>query len=346
MSGEASRSVELPAFARRTLGLFTRRRVPWNAVVRVRPLSRRYLLTDPEDVRHVLMAGDDGYRKTPEIASERGRERLGRGLLSRSGRAHRERRRLLMRLFHRRAVDSRGTDARAAIDEWIEERAHGERLELAGEMAALTRHVILRVLFGEDLRGEARREVAEAIAARRRYTEQLYHGRLPFRNRLPTRLAGANRRAMATLDRLIRRAIEARRSGRGDRDDLIADLTRVTDRGGRGLSDDAIRDEVLSFTHTGYETTGELLTWSWHLLAEHPQAERALHREIDVPRHGRRAGAPPDAADADTEQGAGPTLVDAVLQEALRLYPPTWIYARVPIAEVFITRDESGKAPS
>lgn len=227
---------ELPPFARRTLGLFTRRRFPYDRLVPVRPFSSRYLLTRPEDVRHVLME-DGRYRKTPEITSDRGRERVREGLLSRSGREHRERRRLLQRLFHRRAVRSHGTTVRDVVDEWIGRRTDGERLDLAEEMARLTRDVILRILFGAELGEATRRDVSGAIATRRRYTEHLYHGRLPFRDRLPTPLARAHRRAVETLDEAVYGAIRRRRAGDAERDDLVSDLVSVTDREGRGLSD-------------------------------------------------------------------------------------------------------------
>lgn len=313
---------ELPRFARRTLGLFTRRRFPYDRLVPVRPFSSRYLLTRPEDVRHVLME-DGRYRKTPEITSDRGRERVGEGLLSRSGREHRERRRLLQRLFHRRAVRSHGTTVRDVVDEWIDRRTDGERLDLAEEMARLTRDVILRILFGAELGDATRREVSGAIATRRRYTEHLYHGRLPFRDRLPTPLARAHRRAVETLDEAVYGAIRRRRAGDAERDDLVSDLVSVTDREGRGLSDRDVRDEVLTFTSTGYETLGELLTWTWHLLARHPEVARAVEEEIDAADD--EPGAPDDP-DRDR------SLVDGVLDESLRLYPPTWIYARIPVA--------------
>lgn len=330
MTGAGTAERELPRFARRTLGLFTRRSVPWDRVVPVRPFSSRFLLTRPEDVRHVLMDGE-GYRKTPRITGERGRERVGEGLLARRGRAHRARRRLLQRFFHRRAVRAHDGTIRAVVDAWIEERSAGERLDLAAGMEEMTRTVILRILFGDDLPDGARRRLSAAIADRRRYTEHLYHGRMPFRDRLPTPIVRANRRAVATLEEAIQDAVDRRRSEETDRDDLVADLVGVTDEEGRGLSDRDVRDEVLTFTTTGYETLGELLTWSWHLLAEHPEVERALHEEVDAgggepaPRGERRG-------EGAGEDGGEPSTVRGVIDEALRLYPPTWIYARIPTA--------------
>jgi cytochrome P450 len=313
----------LPAFVRRTLGFFTPRSVPYDRLVRVRVGERRFLLTSPDDVRHVLVGGAANYLKTPRLTSPAGRRRAGHGLLTSAGDAHRERRRLLQPLFHRAAVERFEGAIRGRIEAWLERRSPGETIDLAAEMADLTRSAILAVLFGEDLDPPEPARLAEAIAARRRYTELVYHGRWPLRERLPTPTVRAHRRAVAVLDEAIYRAIRRRREGT-EGDGLIADLMRARAPDGTALGDRDVRDEALTFTSTGYETLGEGLTWAWSLLARHPAAEAELHQRIDEALGGRT----PSAADV-----ARLGFVERVLDETLRLYPPTWIYARVPLAE-------------
>ncbi len=311
----------VPRFARRTLGLFTRRSFRYGPVARVRPGSRRLLLTDPEDVRHVLVSNAANYVKTPRLASERGRERAGSGLLTRVGEAHLERRRLLQPLFHRHAVDRFAGAIERRVEAWLSRRRDGETLDLAAEMAALTRDSILDILFGPDLDPTTRDRLHRAIAVRRRYTEHVYHGRLPFRDRLPVPIVRADRRAMETFDRIVHAAIGERRGEGARRDDLIGELVAVADRHGRSLTDREVRDEVLTFSSTGYETLGEALTWTWWLLAGHPAMEARFHARLDVP---------PEERDPSTGEAA---WIGCTLEEALRLYPPTWIYARLPRGE-------------
>jgi len=75
----------------------------------------------------------------------------------------------------------------------------------------------------------------------------------------------------------------------------------------------------------GHETSANALTWAWYLLARHPEAEAALHAELDQV----LAGRPPTVADV-------PQLVytEMVVAEALRLYPPVWTYLRQAISDI------------
>lgn len=304
MTGTVPPSGVLPPFARSVLGMLSPRRFSYDGVVRIGP--RRFLLADPEDVRHVLLTNAANYVKTPRLTSARGRRRAGEGLLTRTGEAHRERKRLLLPLFHRAAVARFGPALSRRIETWVAQRREGERIDLAEQMSDLTQSAILDLLFGEDHDDAARRRLSAAIRVRRRHTEHVYHGRLPLRERLPTPLVRAHRRALSVIDEAIQTAITRRRAGDGQGPALLGDLLAAGVSEGRELSDRDVRDEVLTLTSTGYETLGEALTWTWYLLARHPAVEAELR--------------------------AGPEVVSAILHESLRLYPPTWIYSRIPLA--------------
>ncbi len=311
---------ELPPFIRRRLGILSPRRFSYNELVRVRP--GRFLVADPEDVRHVLLGNAANYVKTPQLTSARGRRRAGEGVLTSTGQAHRERKRLLQPLFHRAVVVGFGPAMTGCIESWLAARRSGERLDLMVEMADLTRAAILDILLGKADDQLERARLAHAIHARRRYTEYLYWGRLPLRERLPTRLVREHAAALRDIDQAIFAAIERARAAEGE-DHLLAALLALRAPDGSGLSDRAVRDEVLAFTSTGYETLGETLTWTWYLLARHPAIEAQFHGGLE-----ELEGRPPTAADWTRLGPAG-----AILDEALRLYPPTWIYARIPLTD-------------
>lgn len=321
MTAEPAARGEIPPFIRRVLGLTTPRRFTYDGLVRVG--RRRYLLASPEDVRHVLLSQAARYVKTPRLTSARGRRRAGHGVLTRTGDPHRERKRLLLPLFHREAVARFGPAIGERLERWLEQRSQGERLDLAQEMARLTRSAILSVLFGDDLDPAVRAHLEAAIGVRRRYTEVLYHGRLPGRERLPTPLVRAHRRAVREIDGAILGAV-ARRRGADGGSDLIGELLRARGSDGTPLTDDDVRDEALTFMSTGYETLGDGLAWTWYLLAVHPEEEERLHATI----RGALGDRAPSAADLP---GLDP--VAACLDESLRLFPPTWIYARIPLAQ-------------
>ncbi len=318
-TGDTALWGDLPPFIRRTLGFRTRRRFRYDSLVRIRFGDAAFLLTHPDDIRHVLVANAPNYIKTPQLTSARGRRRAGLGLLTGSGEEHLRQRRLLQPLFHRHAIERFDRAIRVRTESLMARWGSGKEVDLAAEMAQLTKSVILAVLFGEEL--DELNGLSEAISERRRYTEYVYHGRLPFREGLPTRTVRQHRHAIGTIDAAIYAAIETRRSGRMRSQDLISDLLTVTYPDGGRMTDRQVRDEVLTFTSTGYETLGEALAWTWYLLGRHAEVEAELVAELSRVLEGRI----PSAEDAPRLSYA-----ESILAEAMRLYPPTWLFARIP----------------
>jgi cytochrome P450 len=90
------------------------------------------------------------------------------------------------------------------------------------------------------------------------------------------------------------------------------------------MDDRQLRDETLTLFLAGYETTANLLAWTWWLLATHPGAESKLHQELDA----TLAGRAPTMDDLPRLRYAG-----HILTESLRLYPPAWGMARLAIED-------------
>src|SRR5437588_446894 len=64
-------------------------------------------------------------------------------------------------------------------------------------------------------------------------------------------------------------------------------LSAQDEETGEGMSDQQLRDEVLTLLLAGHETTAAALTWTWYLLSQHPEVERRLHAELDSVLAGR-----------------------------------------------------------
>ncbi len=92
----------------------------------------------------------------------------------------------------------------------------------------------------------------------------------------------------------------------------------------RGLSPIEIRDEAMTILLAGHETTANALTWTFYLLSQAPEVEARLHAEIDRALGGRL----PTMGDL-----ARLPLVERVITESMRLYPPAWIVGRRAIDE-------------
>jgi cytochrome P450 len=87
-----------------------------------------------------------------------------------------------------------------------------------------------------------------------------------------------------------------------------------------GMSDEQIRDEVLTIFLAGYETVANALAWTWYCLSQNPDAEAKLHAELDNVLGGRLPTLADYTSLAYTEQ---------VFAESMRLYPPAWAMGRM-----------------
>jgi cytochrome P450 len=105
-------------------------------------------------------------------------------------------------------------------------------------------------------------------------------------------------------------------------DDLLTRLMRSRDDAG-GMTDAALRDEAMTLFLAGHETTALALTYALWLLSLHPAEEQSLRRELGHVLGGRTP---------TTEDLPALPYARAVVDEALRLYPPAWAFGREPFA--------------
>jgi cytochrome P450 len=94
-----------------------------------------------------------------------------------------------------------------------------------------------------------------------------------------------------------------------------------------GMSDEWVRDQAVTLLLAGIETTANALAWTLHLLALHPDVQRAVGEELATVLGGRA----PEVADL-----AKLPLLERVLLESLRLYPPNWMISRLAREDVSI----------
>jgi cytochrome P450 len=127
-------------------------------------------------------------------------------------------------------------------------------------------------------------------------------------------------KALSAVDEVIYRIIRERRQNDGQHDDLLQMLMEARDEEtGDAMSDQHLRDELITMFVAGHETTAVLLTWLFHILSSEPEWETRLVDEVTVALHGRQPGF--------EDISSFPTLRMAI-DENLRLYPPIWITNR------------------
>lgn len=284
------------------------------------PGAPALLLNDPADVQHVLQTAARSWTKdTVQYAAL---ARLtGPGLLASSEASWMTHRRLAAPAFHHQRLEAVGDQVRAAADAAIAARL-GDGSFTDGhvlDVAALTHRIGLdavgRALFSADLSGQAQQLLA-ATSEAADLVVRVGRSVVPRVQWTPTR---TNLRLRSTRRRLTTSTFEIiaqRRARKGSHGDDLLGLLLDSD-----LSDAEIRDEVVTMVIAGHETVAAALAWTLMLLAEHQPAQERVRTEL-----------------ADHAAHLGPvSLVGhreslpwtrAVIDEALRLYPPAWAISR------------------
>jgi cytochrome P450 len=287
------------------------------------PLSRKhtfYLLARPEHAEHVLVSHQDTYVKA--FTYRPLKAFLGDGLLTAEGEVWRRHRRLVQPVFSHRHIQSFAPAIVEAARKRFAGWTVGATVDLAAEMRTLTMDVIGRVLFGTDLAGDAE-PVGRAVS--RLQSSVMLVSFVPssiplerFRT-VAERVIPSVGRASHTLGSLVTRIIDDRIAAPHDDPSDLLDLLLAAGSDEQPLRRDEIQDEVMTLVLAGHETTANSLTWALTLLSRFPAARDRLVAEVDEALGGRD----PQAHDVDALP-----WTQAVVNEAMRLYPPAWTVER------------------
>lgn len=115
-------------------------------------------------------------------------------------------------------------------------------------------------------------------------------------------------------------------------EDLLFTLLKAQDKesGIEKMSDQQLRDEVMTIFLAGHETTSNALTWTLYLLSNHPEVETKLEKELDAVLGKNEMLHVEDASKLE--------YVTKILTESMRLYPPAWALGRQAINDCNIGR--------
>jgi cytochrome P450 len=296
-------------------------------IVRIRLLLwSAYLVNHPDGVKHVLQENQQNYNKDL-YPYQIFKPLLGRGLVTNDGKSWLHQRRLMQPAFHRKRLAAFGslmTDATVMmLDQWQDFAERAQQLDIAAEMLRLTLRIVGQALFNIDLSDETG-IVGQALITVNKLLSDYNYAPFPPLN-VPTSRNRLIQTAFRTLDQVVQGIINQRRQQNMDTDDLLSMLLSVRDEEtGQRMNDQQVRDEVMTLLIAGYETVSTALVWTWYLLSQYPEMEHRLHSELDIVLRG----------DLPTvEHLVELPYTRMVIEEALRLYPPAWIFGRKAIAD-------------
>lgn len=279
---------------------------------------RFYLVSHPDDIKYVLQDNNRNYGKDDYAVLK---AFLGEGLVTSEGDLWRRQRRLMQPSFHRNEIAKLATMMTQAGEEMLARWAaqpRGKPLDAASEMMLLTQTIIVRTMFSTDVSQEAAR-LGRAFENVLQYLNQTMFSPIRIPLDWPTPTNVRFRRSNAYVTETVYRIINERRQSGQHSADLLGMLLSARDEDGEGMSDQQIRDEVMTIFFAGHETTASTLSWAWHLLGQHADARERLEAEL-----------------AQALGGRTPTFDDLpqlsytrmVIDETLRLFPPGWMFVR------------------
>lgn len=277
---------------------------------------RVFLANHPDLIEQVLVTDAKHYVK--HFGARNYMPVLGTGLVTSEGDFWLRQRRLSQPAFLKSRVLSyapvMGELTRGMLERW----RPGTAVDIHYEFSSLTSAIALKTLFGLDDAGDR-----EVFVERLRTAFDLLSARfgtlLRFPHWVPTPQNLRIKSAVKHLHKVVDGFIAAGRARKEPGDDLLSRLVAAQDDDGSRMTEAQLRDEAMTLYLAGHETTALTLSWSWYLIATHPEVERKLVEEWTRMIDGRS----PTPEDLQRLP-----YTDAVLTEAMRVYPPVYLIGR------------------
>lgn len=296
----------------------------YGRVARFRIVNQHiYFVSSPAGIQHVLSTNSKNYTKT--VRYKRLEPLLGKGLLTSEGEDWKRQRRTVQPAFHRKSMPS-------FVDLFID-RAHascgriaqsaGNPIDVQAEMSLLTFQIVLEALFGlkyEDDTEQIGTHIARALDFMNENLNALFN--VPLY--IPLARNKAFRSSYKVLLGFINRTIEENKANENGASTLLRLLLDTRDpETGQGMNQQEFIDQVMTFFFAGHETTSSALTWTLLLLALNQEWQERLYNEL-APLSDE------DLRGLVNEGSWQKTLLYAVIQESMRLYPPVGWIGRTP----------------
>jgi cytochrome P450 len=240
-------------------------------------------LNDPEYIREVLI------NQAPSFIKERTLKRmkilLGEGLITSDDPIHMRQRKIAAPAFHRQRIAAYGSQIVAIAAAWADRIQPGQTVDMNAAMMEMSLEIIARTLFDTEVTDDIRSINDEVNTIMGIYNFLVAMPKLESWLHWPIPILNKFRRARARLNAVVDRIITAQRAADIDKGDLLSMLIASRYESDstsqpEGMSDEQIRDEVLTIFLAGYETVANALTWTWYCLSQNPEAEAQLHAEL------------------------------------------------------------------
>ncbi|MFD6210602.1 cytochrome P450 [Peribacillus sp. NPDC060253] len=309
------------------LGFLSRLAKEYGEIAKFRfgPLQDVYLVSNPDLIKQILVTKQNCFVKSKDFNALK--PLLGEGLLTSEKDFHMRQRRLIQPSFKKSHISHYAQDMIDTTMDYISTWEQNNERIITKDMMNITLGIISKTMFsmefkdGYELVGKSM-ETALRIAVKRMRT--IF--RMPLW--VPTKINREYKNAIQKLDKIIYSIIEKRKSETVKHEDMLGILMDARDdEDGLGMTNQQVRDELMTIFLAGHETTANALSWALYSLSQHPDIQTKLFNEVDSI-IGSRTPKPDDFMKL--------TYTQQIIHEALRMYPPLYILSRGVAEDVTI----------
>jgi cytochrome P450 len=244
------------------------------------------MLTSPDEVKQVFTAPPDVLRPgegarvlEPVVGTN--------SVILLDEAAHMEQRKLMLPAFHGERMERLEGLMREVAEQEVADLPRGTAVELHPRMQDLTLKIILRAVFGlqPGARFDALRERLQAMLA---FGDRAISLMPPPKDSVAEKVLrhvgpfSTFVRIQGGVDELLFELIRERREAADGGDDVLAMLLEARHEDGSPMSEQELRDELLTLLVAGHETTASSLAWTFERLSGDPHVLRRLTDEVDA----------------------------------------------------------------
>jgi cytochrome P450 len=330
-----------------------------------------YLINNPDYIEKILIYDHRIFKKGQRLQTAK--RMLGEGLVTSEGKMHDNQKKFIHPFFLPKKINSIGPIMSDYAVEMCNQWENGSIIDIHKEMTTVTFSIICKTMMDYDMRtSEDAQKFVNSFTFLKKYSNRLQHplGRILDNISILPKVA-ENKKAGKTMNDIVYRLISQKRNEISNNSvdsnpkfksenkvDLLTGLLEIqiqqqqqhklggkaNDRGDSddetsNMSDKQIRDHLITMLIAGHETTANALTWTYYLLAQHPEIEQKLFEEIDsilrIKTQQKTTNEYKTKKSNLLYRNVSPSdvqklkYVEKVFREAMRLYPPVWSIGRI-----------------
>lgn len=280
------------------------------------------LSRDNEVAEYILQKNHKNYQKS-ELQTKFISKYLGKGLLTANGDFWLKQRRLIQPAFHKQKMNQLVQNMEFTIAAELQNLPEGNPVALFPILNQLAFNVVAKSLFHISASEEKLNRLKLIILQVQEFL--IKEIRLPYKAywfKISGQIKKHQELALES-DAIIKEIVEERIKSGTKQNDLLDMLleTRYEDSG-EGMSTQQLIDEIKILFIAGHETSANAMTFTLHLLGNHPEIQQKVFEELMELQ-----------TDDVVEQLQKMTYTNAVINESMRLYPPAWITDRENIED-------------